>query len=75
VAWGWSGGAGLGCVGLGVAGSVGRRVVGLVARGRAGGVGTTDARGVGRLGVRGSVDRLDRWVQVMDLWSITLGDK
>jgi hypothetical protein len=23
----------------------------------------------------GSVDLVDRWVQVMDLWSITLGDE
>jgi hypothetical protein len=30
------------------------------------------ARGVGRLGARGSVGQLDRWVQVMDVCSITL---
>jgi hypothetical protein len=26
-------------------------------------------------GAPGSVDQFDRWVQVMDLWSITLGDE
>jgi hypothetical protein len=26
-------------------------------------------------GAQGLVGRLDRWVQVMDLWSITLGDE
>jgi hypothetical protein len=30
------------------------------------------ARSVDRVGAPGSVDQLDRWVQVMDLWSITL---
>jgi hypothetical protein len=43
---------------------------------RAGGrAGRANTRGVGRLSARGSVDRLDRWVQMMDLWSITLGDE
>jgi hypothetical protein len=32
-------------------------------------------RGVMRVGSAGSVSRLARWVQVMDLWSITQGDE
>jgi hypothetical protein len=51
-------------------------------RGRSGDVGSDRwrwqgerTRGVGQLGTWGSVGRLDHWVQVMDLWSITLGDE
>jgi hypothetical protein len=65
--WGRSGDAG-----LGDAVSVGQHGVGRVARG---GRGRANTRGVGRLSMWGSVDRLDRWVQMMDLWSITLGDE
>jgi hypothetical protein len=41
---------------------------------RAGGVGTRRMRARGGRGV-GSVNLLDHWVQVIDLWSITLGDE
>jgi hypothetical protein len=57
------------------------RGVDRAARGRTGGAGSDGwcgrggrARGVDWLGAWGSIGRLDRWVQVMDLWSITLGD-
>jgi hypothetical protein len=80
---GEAGGVRSGDAGLGGMGSVGRRGVarrgvGRAAWGRAGGAGRSgraNTRGVGRLSVWGSVDRLDRWVQMMDLWSITLGDE
>jgi hypothetical protein len=48
---------------------------------RSGGAGSDGWRGqAGRargrsVGARGSVGRLDRWVQVMELWSITLDDE
>jgi hypothetical protein len=70
-----SGGVGLGCAGSGVAGSIGWREVGWVAWGRMGGMGEAGTRRVGRLSARDSIGRLDRWVQVMDLWSITLCDE
>jgi hypothetical protein len=44
-----------------------------MARGRTGGVGGVSAR-VGSVGWACGV-QLDHWVQVMDLWSITLGDE
>jgi hypothetical protein len=52
-------------------------------QGRASGAGSVERvdRAHGDVGMRarggapGSDDRLDRWVQVMDLWSIILGDE
>jgi hypothetical protein len=38
-------------------------------------VGRADTRTVDQLSAWGSVDRLDHWIQVMNLWSITLGDE
>jgi hypothetical protein len=62
----WSGSVGLRCAGSGVAGSIGRCEVRRVARDRMGGVGGAGAR-TGSIGwVRGV--RLDRWVQVVDLY-------
>jgi hypothetical protein len=71
------GDAGLGCVGLGVVGSIGQCGVGRVARGRTGGLGGAGAR-AGSFGwARGVrlVGWLDRWILMMNLWSITLGDE
>jgi hypothetical protein len=68
-------GAVLGCAGSGVTGLVERRGVGWVARGRTGGVDRAGACEVCRLGAWGSVGRLDCWVQMMNLCSITLGDE
>jgi hypothetical protein len=55
-----SGSARSGGTGLGCAGS--------------GVMGSIGRREVGRLDMRGSVGRLDHWVQVVDLRSITLGE-
>jgi hypothetical protein len=48
-------------------------------QGRVGGKGSIGlvgvARGEGVRGIPGSVSRFDCWVQVMYLWSITLGDE
>jgi hypothetical protein len=80
-AWGGGGGGGVGRVVFGRAtrGWAARCRSGSMGSGgwcRAGGrAGRANTRGVGRLSARGSVDRLDRWVQMMDLWSITLGDE
>jgi hypothetical protein len=82
-----SGGAGLGGVRSRVAGSVRRRGVGRrgvrscgvsqVAWGQVGGAGSI--RQVGQTRARlvnwACGGRLDCWLQVMDVWSITLGDE
>jgi hypothetical protein len=52
-------------------GSGGQCGVGWVMRDRAGRVGARRVWAAGGWG-EGSVDLLDRWVQVMDLWSITI---
>jgi hypothetical protein len=61
------GDTGLGSAGSEVAVSIEQREVGRVAWGQS-------SERVGQMRP-GSVGRLDRWVQVMDFWSITLSDE